>query len=141
VSLISQRDATTDTDVKSDRSPVNPNTVRSYADFITEILPKPSETFTVGELDAEDAKAVIRRLQEESVVEVDGDAEIETPSGHTKQVNRYHVSKPAHAFATDIVASRDSLLPCGHAGVKNRGGTITCGFDYCDDEWKQSEIG
>ena len=54
--------------------------------------------------------------------------------------NIYAVVADAQRLAEKTVAQRDAVCPCGHAGLRNRGGFYECSFDGCSQQFDREHL-
>jgi len=54
--------------------------------------------------------------------------------------NIYAVVADAQRLAEETVAQRDAVCPCGHAGLRNRGGFYECSFDGCSQQFDREHL-
>jgi len=52
----------------------------------------------------------------------------------------YRLSAAASDLIDERLATRDTICPCGHAGVSNRGDHYACGFDLCDRRFERDDL-
>ncbi|MFC7134312.1 MULTISPECIES: hypothetical protein [Salinibaculum] len=113
--------------------------VRNYADLLN-WLPDPPETFFMADV-PEDYVGTIRSLSHDSVIAKEGWEAYDGESMPTENSRRvWKVESWASERAAEIVANRDAICPCGHAGVQNCGDHYACSFEACDQAFERDEL-
>lgn len=113
--------------------------VRNYADLLN-WLPDPPETFYMDDL-PKSFVGEIRSLAQEEVIAKEGWEAYDEEDGRSNNTRRvWQVESWASERAAEIVAARDAVCPCGHAGVQNCGDHYECGFVACDESFARDEL-
>lgn len=112
---------------------------QSYADEIVEMVPEPPETFRRQDICEQNEWFFewFLAFQRQGLFErVDTAYDPDRKS----QYNIYRVRPEVWDRASDVVATRDAPLPCGHGGLVNAGDHLECSFQGCDKQFDREEV-
>jgi hypothetical protein len=60
--------------------------------------------------------------------------------GETCRRNIYRIPDPAWEYMRGCVENSDSMLPCGHRGLRNTPEGYACALDLCDKLFTREEV-
>lgn len=113
----------------------------THADFIAEVLPDPSQTFTLDDLpDDQWVQNAFRALRVTEIVEDEGMVEVEYETKYSDERRAYSVNADIRDYVDNVIRNRETLLPCGHPGFENDGGDLRCTFQGCDEVYDKDDV-
>jgi hypothetical protein len=113
-------------------------TIRANIDLLG-YLPDPPEKFHAFDL-PKSKHGVLRRMDEDGIIEKVGKESYDHLENTHNDRWAYRIEPWVVEKVRDILNHRDSVCPCGHAGVHNCGDHFECTFDLCDQEFDREEL-
>lgn len=86
----------------------------------------------------EEYHAAFEKLRRTPIVEVVGQEQ--NPARNNRFRKRYVIADWAREMVVDTLAERDTICPCGHSGLRNRGDHYRCSFECCDREFSRDQL-
>jgi hypothetical protein len=112
--------------------------VRENADLLTN-LPSPDEWWYSDDVQLPQSK--FQEFYSTGLIEHYGDTRVSSENSSDPEHRwRWIVNAVAYERAQKVVETRDSLLPCGHAGLCNTADGYECAFQYCDRVFDREEV-
>lgn len=114
--------------------------LRSNADFLRYVGALDSDG-TWRWSDAEDCQnAELRKFRQSSIVEITHIEATRSAATGQKYIEEYRLEPHARDYLRQHIEDRQTLCPCGHAGIENKGDHYVCGFALCEQKFKRSEV-
>jgi hypothetical protein len=105
----------------------------AHYDQLTELYSQvdPGETFRARDLD-DHLGEVVDAWMQRGIVSCVGSEPL--PEDDEKYINVYETHR-RHREWVESYSPHAPELPCGHHGIRNAGGTITCTNDWCEEHY------
>jgi len=100
------------------------------------VVPDYPETFGGDEI-PKFALDIVRSLRDTNAVRM---LEAANRSGEEVTWSVYQLHPDASERIQSVLDNRDSICPCGHAGVQNHGGYYTCTFQGCEQQFDRDQL-
>jgi hypothetical protein len=111
--------------------------VKSNLDYLLS-LPEPPATFFIADVPVDD-RSTFKALYHSDVIErVERHQQHEGSSSYIR--NEYRIADWAVDTIDKLTAERETICPCGHGGLSNRGDHFVCGFEGCDERFERAEL-
>lgn len=78
---------------------------------------------------------LVKQLHSDEVLQI-----LRKETWQKRRIRVWQINPKVVDVVRATVRNAETILPCGHPGLCNRGDTYQCRLDFCDEEFERSEV-